>query len=90
MDRVRLLGQLDDARTARKRKELTDLLAMVDLAPVDATVIGWAKDSFGVNIRALDAIHVATAEALLAAAATESLESGRTTIARPTTLSREG
>jgi predicted nucleic acid-binding protein len=74
VDRVRLLGQLDDAGTARKRKELADLLAMLHLAPVDGTVIRRAKDSFAVNVRALDAIHVATAEALLAAADGESLE----------------
>jgi predicted nucleic acid-binding protein len=73
-DRVRLLGQLDDARTARKRKELSDFLAMLHLAPVDEAVIGRAKDPFAVNVRALDAIHVATAEALLAAADGESLE----------------
>ena len=74
VDRVRLLGQLDDAQTARKRKELADLLAMLDLAPVDAMVITRAKDSFAVNVRALDAIHVATAEVLMAAAGGESLE----------------
>ena len=74
VDRVRLLGQLDDARTARKLKELADLLAMLDLAPVDARVIARAKDPFAVNVRALDAIHVATAEALMAAAEGESLE----------------
>lgn len=74
VDRVRLLGQLDDARTARKRKELADLLAMLDLAPVDGTVIARAKDSFAVNVRALDAIHVATAEVLMAAADGESVE----------------
>jgi predicted nucleic acid-binding protein len=74
VDRVRLLGQLDDARTARKRKELTDLLAMLDLAPVDAPVIERAKNPFAVNVRALDAIHVATAETLIVAADGEPLE----------------
>jgi predicted nucleic acid-binding protein len=74
VDRLRLLGQLDDVRTAHKRKELADLLAMLDLAPVDGAVIGRAKDAFAVNIRALDAIHVATAETLLAAADGEPLE----------------
>lgn len=68
VDRVRLLGQLDDATTATKRKELSDLLAMLDLAPVDGAVIARAKDAFAVNVRALDAIHVATAEILMRAA----------------------
>jgi uncharacterized protein len=72
VDRERLLGHLDDAKTAQKRQELTYLLAILDLAPVDGTVIDRAKASFAVNLRALDAIHVATAE-LLASAAGESL-----------------
>ena len=67
VDRERLLGGLSDAETAVKRKELTELLAMTDLAPVDGKVIDRAKSSFAVNLRALDAIHVATAELLAAA-----------------------
>ena len=74
VDRERLLGHLDDAQTAIKRKELTDLLAMLDLAPVDAQVIERAKSSFAVNVRALDAIHVATAEVLAAEADGDPLE----------------
>ena len=74
VDRERLLGHLDDAETAVKRKELAELLAMLDLAPVDGTVIERAKSSFAVNVRALDAIHVATAEILAAEAESESLE----------------
>src|SRR5262249_42425175 len=74
VDRERLLGNLDDAQTAAKRKELTDLLAMLDLAPVDWAVIERAKSPFAVNVRALDAIYVATAEVLTAEAAGEPLE----------------
>jgi uncharacterized protein len=74
VDRERLLGHLDDTQTATKRKELTDLLAMLDLAPVDGTVIDRAKSSFAVNVRALDAIHVATAEMLAAEARGERLQ----------------
>jgi predicted nucleic acid-binding protein len=74
VDRERLLGNLDDTETARKRKELTDLLAMLDLVPIDGTVIDRAKGSFAVNVRALDAMHVATAEVLLLEAQGESLE----------------
>jgi hypothetical protein len=61
VDRERLLGNLDDAETARKRKELADLLTMLDLAAIDAEVVDRAKGPFAVNVRALDAIHVATA-----------------------------
>ncbi|MGH7821965.1 MAG: PIN domain-containing protein [Candidatus Binatia bacterium] len=74
VDRERLLGNLDDFQTATKRKELSDLLAMLDLVPIDRVVIDRAKSSFAVNVRALDAIHVATAETLAAEAGGEALE----------------
>jgi predicted nucleic acid-binding protein len=74
VDRERLLGNLDDAQTAAKRKELADLLAMLDLTPIDEAVIDRAKSPFAVNVRALDAIHVATAEVLTAEAEGEPLE----------------
>ena len=47
---------------------------MMDLAPVDGAVIDRAKSSFAVNLRAIDAIHVATAELLAAAADGEPVE----------------
>jgi uncharacterized protein len=74
VDRERLLGNLTDQQTAVKRKELTELLAMLDLAPIDRLVIDRAKSSFAVNVRALDAIHVATAEILAGEAEGETLE----------------
>jgi hypothetical protein len=74
IDRERLLGNLDDRETAVKRKELADVLAMLDLAPIDRTVVDRAKSSFSVNVRALDAIHVATAEIQAAEAEGEPLE----------------
>jgi predicted nucleic acid-binding protein len=74
VDRERLLGNLDDAEAASKRKELADLLAMLDLAGIDAEVVGRAKSAFAVNVRALDALHVATAEILAAEAEGEPLE----------------
>ncbi|HEV2283900.1 MAG TPA: PIN domain-containing protein [bacterium] len=64
IDRARLLSHLDDAQTAIKRKELVELLAMLDLAAVDDAVITGAKSPFAVAVRALDALHVATAELL--------------------------
>ena len=74
VDRERLLGNLDDLQTAIKRRELTELLAMIDLAAVDGTVIARAKGAFPVNVRALDAIHVATAEILEAEAPEDAVE----------------
>lgn len=74
VDRERLLGNLDDRQTAVKRKELADLLAKLDLAPMDRAVVERAKSSFSVNVRALDAIHIATAEVLAAEAPGEPIE----------------
>ena len=74
VDRERLLGTLDDGETAIKRKELGDLLAMLDLMPIDGEVIDRAKISFAVNVRALDAIHVASAEILATEASGEPFE----------------
>jgi len=90
IDRERLLGNLDDAQTATKRKELTDLLAMLDLAPVDSTVIDRAKSSFAVNVRALDAIHVATAEVWPPRPRASRWNSGRTKSARQSLPSHAG
>jgi predicted nucleic acid-binding protein len=74
VDRERLLGRLNDAETALKRKELTDLLAMLDLLAIDRAILDRAKSPFAVNVRALDAIHVATAEVLVAEAEEAALE----------------
>jgi predicted nucleic acid-binding protein len=74
VDRERLLGHLSDAETARKRKELTELMAMLDLLPVDAAVIARAKGSFAVNLRSIDAIHVVSAELLARESHPEPLE----------------
>jgi len=74
VDRERMVGKLDDTQTATKRKELVDLLAMLDLVVVDRHVIDRAKSSFAVNVRALDAIHVATAEAVAAETGDDPLE----------------
>src|SRR5947207_6828573 len=56
VDRERLLGNLDDVQTATKRKELSDLLRMLDLAPIERDAIERARNPFAVNVRALDAI----------------------------------
>jgi predicted nucleic acid-binding protein len=74
IDRARLVGGLTDVETAMKRKELGEVLQRLDLAPIDDGVIRRARDPFGVNVRALDAIHVATAEILAAEAGAEPLE----------------
>ena len=62
VDRARLLRRLSDGQTARKKRELEQAFAMLALVPVDDAVLDLAKVSFPVNVRALDAIHVATAQ----------------------------
>ena len=74
IDRERMLGNLTDVETAMKRKELKELLAMLDLLTIDRAVIERAKSPFAVNVRALDAIHVATAEVLVLEAVADPLE----------------
>ncbi len=74
VDRERLVGGLDDGQTAVKRHELASLLAMLDLMAIERGVIERARGSFAVNLRTLDAIHVATAEILAAEVAGEPLE----------------
>ncbi|MBI2901897.1 MAG: type II toxin-antitoxin system VapC family toxin [Planctomycetes bacterium] len=66
VDRARLAGYLDDAGAARRHTELADLLAQLHLAAVSDDVIRLARATFPVNVRALDAIHVATAQVLAA------------------------
>jgi hypothetical protein len=55
---------------------------MLDLAPFDRDVIDRAKSSFAVNVRALDAIHVATAELLAGVAEGSCGVSGHTIAGR--------
>jgi uncharacterized protein len=74
LDRERLVGSLDDAQAATKRQELVNLIAALDLAVIDDAVIARAKSAFSINVRTLDAIHVATAEILAAEADDEPLE----------------
>jgi predicted nucleic acid-binding protein len=62
LDRARLGGRLSDTETARKSKELADLLAALSMVPVSREVIGLARATFPVAVRALDALHVATAQ----------------------------
>jgi hypothetical protein len=49
-------------------------LAKLHLAAIDNAVVARARSAFAINVRALDAIHVATAEIFAAEANDESLE----------------
>jgi len=65
LDRIRLQGYLPDDRIARKHKELSDILSRIHLVPVSDDIIALARQPFAVSVRALDAIHVATAQMLV-------------------------
>ncbi len=62
LDRVRLEGHLKDRESAQKTKELITVLAKFHLIAVSEEVIALARSNFPVNVRALDAVHVASAE----------------------------
>jgi predicted nucleic acid-binding protein len=62
LDRARLEGYLDDRETARKSLELARLLDRLHLVPISDELIASARAPFPVSVRALDAIHVATAQ----------------------------
>lgn len=64
LDRARLTGELDDWEVATKQRELADFLRRLHLVPVSPQVIATARTSFPVCVRALDTIHVATAQLL--------------------------
>ncbi len=66
LDHARLGGLLDDLQMARKSKELFALLSNVHLFPVSAEVLELARATFPIRVRALDALHVATAQAVTA------------------------
>ncbi len=67
LDRVRLEGHLNDREIARKTKELLTLLAKLHLIAVSDEVITLARSNFPVNVRTLDAVHVASAEIVMGA-----------------------
>lgn len=65
LDRARLEGYLDDSDTARKNLELTRLLERLHLVPVSDDILALARATFPVAVRALDALHVASAQWLV-------------------------
>lgn len=65
LERVRLLGQISDEIAEERRTELFAFLDRLDLVPIDRLVIARAGAPFPVQVRSLDALHVATAELLI-------------------------
>ena len=72
LERIRLAGELNDLELARKHRELSELLGRLHLFPVSDEVIHRARSPFSLPVRALHALHAATA--LLVLAEAKSLE----------------
>ena len=61
LHRCRLAGELTDEALTVARERLDEVLAGIDLLEVSRQIKQRAMDPFPVNVRTLDALHVATA-----------------------------
>ena len=61
LHRCRLAGELTDEALTVARERLDEVLAGIDLLEMSRQIKQRAMDPFPVNVRTLDALHVATA-----------------------------
>ena len=61
LHRCRLAGELTDEALTVARERLDEVLAGIDLLELSRQIKQRAMDPFPVNVRTLDALHVATA-----------------------------
>ena len=61
LHRCRLTGELTDETLTVARERLDEVLAGIDLLEMSMQIKQRAMDPFPVNVRTLDALHVATA-----------------------------
>ena len=61
LHRCRLTGELTDETLTVARERLDEVLAGIDLLEMSRQIKQRAMDPFPVNVRTLDALHVATA-----------------------------
>ena len=61
LHRCRLAGELTDEALTVARERLDEVLAGIDLLEMSMQIKQRAMDPFPVNVRTLDALHVATA-----------------------------
>ena len=62
IERARLAGALDDRLTVQAQSAAQDLLSRCHLLNIDEEVFRLAAMPFGVAVRSLDALHVASAQ----------------------------
>ena len=63
-DRLRLTGELDDARRSRLGNMIETVCDVLTLAPIDTYILNRAAQSFPTVVGTLDALHLATAISL--------------------------
>ena len=61
IERAHLAGRIDAGLRARKTIELGEVLKAISVVPVSEDIVAIAAEPFGIPVRALDAIHIATA-----------------------------
>jgi predicted nucleic acid-binding protein len=61
LDRLRLAGHMDDRELARRRETCLKVLTGFEIIRVNRTVLDRAAAPFPLQIRTLDAIHLASA-----------------------------
>ncbi len=61
LDRLRLDGTLNDVDLTDARAQLNLVMDSIELLGIDDEVVAYAKQAFPVNIRAMDALHIASA-----------------------------
>jgi hypothetical protein len=64
VDAMRLAGTLSDMETAKLHRNVTQTLSKLHLFPVSDEVIHKARSPFPIPVRALHALHAATAEVI--------------------------
>jgi predicted nucleic acid-binding protein len=64
LDRVRLEASLPDRELARRRATFLSLMEGIDLVRLNRPVLERAADPFPINLRTLDALHLASASLL--------------------------
>jgi len=64
VERLRLVGRMDDEDVARVRDDFRQVHAALHIIPVEETVLVRAGESFPTTLGTLDAIHLASALAV--------------------------
>jgi predicted nucleic acid-binding protein len=70
LDRARILGRIDEPTLARVRADLLRMIEAFTVVSLDAWITARAADPFPTLVRALDALHLASAMALRGASRT--------------------